>query len=76
MENKDKLPWKTTSKMKSWNISATTGLILTNFELRLMGLNQMLWKVKMKMTSHGRGHQNKNYNISATLGLILSKFET
>jgi hypothetical protein len=48
-----------------------------NLKLMLMGPSQMLWKLYMKTTFHGRRPQKtKSRNISATAGWILPKFDT
>jgi hypothetical protein len=41
--NKKYILGKTTSKYKKWNISATTGLILLKFKLKLRGTNQSMY---------------------------------
>jgi hypothetical protein len=76
----DDLPWKTTSKMKDRNISATTGLSFSKFELRLKRHakyygNLICRRPAMEDTLQWKTSKMKNRNISASTGLNFSKFE-
>ena len=65
VSNEDNLQWKTTSKYRKWNISATTGWIVLKFETLANGIRSVCTKVSNEDDLQGRQPQNyKKWNIS------------